>query len=550
MHAWALMATASLVATVQGSPNVIADHRIRNPNRSPALGRGYSLQTHDVLSTCLKFDQLTNPSYNYDYDFLEIKSDGTTSTKVTASMKASLSWGWISAQVSANVKRDKEVTTSKHTIVARMSTERYYASIDDTTATLTPDAQDLLGRGDVIGFFQACGSGFIRSIRRTAEISAIFTFESRSEREAMQMAADLKVKLFGRQVGGGSMSIDQKSSSTDTSMKIKIKAFGLGLNEDGADSLVAKTMEDYDKVMKFAFKSMQTTGVGMVQGVEIVPWVDSLQFQNTLNFNENTAKLNCVETDDSPCAATEVAHLGDDSAKPEIMLSPLEVKAVSTINAEFITTMEKHYRDQLNTVGLLRNCLGELQVLKRVSDNQPEDDPRGKLFEKALVDHALMDFQPQVGTPVAAKDLWTAFNGDSPDKNAASDMFNSLKAFITGFYGPCASAILKTSNDGRMTQFWWDLKACDTRCLDSDMVYVPMGETAPDNADCSKSIDNGHVQCCKNTQVAGGTIKYTLETTIERFCLPEFAEDIAKMKAARDVRTGTPAAPPASPPTV
>ena len=66
-----------LLAAVDAAPNVIADYRIRNPDITPALGRGYSLTSYDVLSTCLQFDEKTEPTYNYDYQMIETNRDGT-----------------------------------------------------------------------------------------------------------------------------------------------------------------------------------------------------------------------------------------------------------------------------------------------------------------------------------------------------------------------------------------------------------------------------------------------------------------------------------------
>jgi hypothetical protein len=78
-----------------------------------------------------------------------------------------------------------------------MATERYYSSIDDTTASLIPDALALVQRGNLIGFFQACGSGYIRSIRWTAELAGVFEFSSSSQTTAREMAADFSLKARG-----------------------------------------------------------------------------------------------------------------------------------------------------------------------------------------------------------------------------------------------------------------------------------------------------------------------------------------------------------------
>eukprot|EP00964_Phaeocystis_antarctica_P095034 scaffold61617_cov70-Phaeocystis_antarctica.AAC.3 len=149
-----LLLSISLLAAVNAAPNVIADYRIRNPDITPALGRGYSLTSYDVLSTCLAFTEKTQPTYNYDYTMIETKSDGTHTSAISAEMKASMSYWFIKAEIAMNMKSTSESNRHSHTISTRMATERYYSSIDDTTATLTPDALALVERGDIVGFFQ------------------------------------------------------------------------------------------------------------------------------------------------------------------------------------------------------------------------------------------------------------------------------------------------------------------------------------------------------------------------------------------------------------
>merc|ERR1712161_29990 len=74
-----------------------------------------------------------------------------------------------------------------------------------------------------------------------------------------------------------------KSSSAEKTLIITILGYGLGLGTEGASSLVSTNLEEYQDVMKFAFKSFtQTemgTNIGMVYGFELVPWVDNIAFQ-------------------------------------------------------------------------------------------------------------------------------------------------------------------------------------------------------------------------------------------------------------------------------
>ena len=145
-----LLLSILLLAAVDAAPNVIADYRIRNPDITPALGRGYSLTSYDVLSTCLAFEEKTQPTYNYDYEMLEFTHAGAQESSGSASLQASVSWPFIKGTISASVSHATTDTRKSHFVSTRMATERYYSSINEQTATLMPSALALIQRGDLV----------------------------------------------------------------------------------------------------------------------------------------------------------------------------------------------------------------------------------------------------------------------------------------------------------------------------------------------------------------------------------------------------------------
>jgi len=491
-----------LPIVVQAATTFIADDRIRNPNLTPTLGRGFSLTTYNVLSTCLDFEEKTEPTYNYDYDMMEITKDGKSSSTAQGSFKASMSWGFIKATVTGSANVKSESTSSSHYIVTKMSMERYYSSVDDTTATLTPDALGLINKGDLFGYFQACGSGYIRSLRRTAEVTAVFELSSNSATTSKDLAASLKISVFGRGGGGGSFSLKSTSFTKDTNMKIHIKAFGLGLNMDGADTLVARSLADYDQAIKFAFKSMQNEDVGMIRGVEIVPWMDNLQFQNAINFVD----MNVKQKD-----GTEKA------------VKALEVKAITAINGEFLQMIDSTYRNELYLLALMRRCVGDLDLLNR-ADN-------GKYQNYYLLDHTGFDMKFDA-SGITVKDLISVVNMDT-----LREKFKETQAFIHSFYGPCTEAMVAGSDNGRMVNYWFSDPKCDASCLLPNVKYV---ETEGKAVSPGKDADGkplpaeqtGALITCTAREdlnkdptgaksVAAALQAFTLESVVERFCMPE-----------------------------
>ena len=57
---------------------------------------------------------------------------------------------------------------------------------------LSPSAKILLDKQDYIGFFKSCGPNYVRGIRRSQELTIIFTFLSPSKDIPSEFAAELK----------------------------------------------------------------------------------------------------------------------------------------------------------------------------------------------------------------------------------------------------------------------------------------------------------------------------------------------------------------------
>lgn len=499
-------------ATAAVPSSTLADYRIRDPNKSPALGRGYSMSTSDVLSTCLAFTAKTEPTYNYNYDYLEFDTTGSSTSDVSSSFSGSLSWGFIRATVSGNLQQKRSTTSSKRHLVVKMAMERYYSSIDDTTAFLTSDAADLVQRDDIVGFFQSCGSGYIRSIRRTAEFVGIFEIESKSEAASRDMATSLRLRLFGRNIVKGGVDLKQTSTSTETSVKIYLKAFGLGLNKDGDESLVSMNLEDFIAAAKYAFHSMQNDDVGMIHGVEVVSWAENLQFNNLIRFADQEVIEYAADGSRSVKTTTVVAADGTTTESP-VMVSGVEVKAVTMINAEFITALQSFYRKQLNTVTMLLSCVGAVRSMYE----------RGEA-NRYLLDHTRMEMGPEMAkqnsiTIEAAYGLLT-------DEQADARLHATTK-FINLFYGPCATQITRYSNNGRMTKYWWEIPECTPSGAGSEPGGLEQFSTKCLQSGREFAEIDGHHQVVCNEQGNFGDKTYGIDMFIEKFCMPEIDHSIA-----------------------
>jgi len=369
------IASAFYVLTTEASPYIISDDRARSLDVTPVLGRGYSIGTNSYQSTCLIVNEVTTPSYNYNYEFTDYsrKTEGNNDREVGVKLSLNFAYAAIKAEVDYSASSSVERKSNTRMISSTMRIERYYSSVREELSSLSDDALTLLDRQDYIGFFKSCGPNYIRSIRRAQELTAIFKFEEESADTASKFALAIQVQTGGdtgklgrrdvkylgcykdrgnralpvykgsrmsvgqcaaackgyqylgrqwygecwcanagydkygkehggcdcngRNVGGwrncvyayiqrkSKTNIKQKSTSSqiDKSLTITIVGYGLGLGTEGSSTLVATNLEEYQDVMKFAFKSFtqneDSHNIGMVYGFEIVPWVDNTSFQ-------------------------------------------------------------------------------------------------------------------------------------------------------------------------------------------------------------------------------------------------------------------------------
>jgi len=278
----AAVATYFNLQVVEGGPYTISDERVRSLDITPVLGRGYSIGTNSFQSTCLMVDEVTSPSYNYDYNFKDYSKNSESEISAAATAEASFSASIISGEASSSASVDTKSTSQMRMITASMKIQRYYSSVREELSPLSEDALTLLDSQDYIGFFKSCGPNYVRSIRRAQELTAIFKFSASSTSVATEFAASIKGEGAGRSIST-KVSGNSKFSSAKSSLKIIILGFGLGLNNEGSSTLVSTSLEEYNEVMKFGFisftQSEDSHNIGMVYGIEIVPWVDNTAFQ-------------------------------------------------------------------------------------------------------------------------------------------------------------------------------------------------------------------------------------------------------------------------------
>ena len=177
--------------------------------------------------------------------------------------------------------------SSTRMIVSSMRIERYYSSVREEVSLINDDALALLDNQDYIGFFKGCGSSYVRSIRRVQELTAIFKYKEASAEKAASFAKSIEVPPGSNSGTSSSELKKSKFNEANKSLTIKILGFGLGLGTSAQGTLLATSLAEYFKIMEFGFRAFtqgeNAKSIGMVYGIETLPWVDNPHFQASSN---------------------------------------------------------------------------------------------------------------------------------------------------------------------------------------------------------------------------------------------------------------------------
>jgi hypothetical protein len=288
-------------AGLYAGPTIIRDNRIHDLAMTPVLGRGYSIATNSFQSSCMKDIKMTEPSYDFDYTFDSIETDSSSTTSNTFGLGVDLGHLAFQGKLDTKYTSVEGATLYYHHIKVEINMHTYYASVDESASALSDAAKTLLLNRDIPGFFQGCGSYYVRSLGRDAKFVSLFTYmdENKTRDRSFELQLELAIKGFGSGIlktiagVGENAALESQISNSFTSMSrkkkltITTKAWGLGKNKNA--TLIAYDLDSYKAAIKDAFISMQDPMTGRVSTMEVVPWVENAEFQNLIRLEEDTS---------------------------------------------------------------------------------------------------------------------------------------------------------------------------------------------------------------------------------------------------------------------
>jgi hypothetical protein len=373
---------------VWAGPTVVRDEMLQDTSFTPVLGRGYSLATNTFQGICLSNIVKTKPSYNFNYKFEEVKSDGslaTTSSQTHSSSSFSYSLFSAMRKVASKTRYDASTKTTwhKHRLLATILVDIYYSSIDEAQSKMSPTAAALLKSKDIPGFFDACGMYYVRSISRQASLISMFTYESTSAERNSAFEHSLKVDTSGFHTNE---QLRTTSAASNRASNLTIHTHGVGLGKRESADMISYDVATFRNAIKSAFQSTQPDDAGMVTSIEITPWVETPEFQALHRMEPQRVPM----LDAFGVPMMDVTDPNNPKPMMKVVL-PYAQKRTLSQNAEFLAEIDRAGRAKLNVFYKAKMCKAQIAIdhmhqsadgtwiFQPADPNNPEAGDRGDI---------------------------------------------------------------------------------------------------------------------------------------------------------------------------
>ena len=237
----------------------------------------------------------TQPTYDLEYEYVEIDKTYMNQTANSTELENAYLNSFINNHVTfeEKVEENGEVKTYKvKNILAHIKVTSYYNSVNESQSNISQAGRDLLNQNDLVGFFDACGTYYIRSLGRYASFMALFKYRIKGDDQDSQQNEifenNLRNRMF-RFYKPTRQDRDFEQEVEERALRINLQAIGLGKGK--FVDLLPTDLSDFKETIEGAIKLMQDPNSGVITSMEIVPWFENVQFQNSLNLDDEEELL-------------------------------------------------------------------------------------------------------------------------------------------------------------------------------------------------------------------------------------------------------------------
>jgi hypothetical protein len=261
-----LLGLAAAPAAI-AEPTVIRDNRLADLAITPTLGRGHSPGANSLHGVCFDTMPTTAASFDFDYAFAQLDADSAFSDREISEFVRSYGRDRIADKSGGKVHVQY--------LLATLTVDSYYASIDESRARLSESAQTLLRNGDLLGFFAGCGTHYVRSLSRRSYFLTMFSYTAKDHDAVFERSLEQHVRrleLAGPR-SAEEVSAEEAFATQARSRDLKIVCKAIGLRAQKSAVLVPVDLASYKESLKQAFEASQDELTGRITAGEVTPWL-------------------------------------------------------------------------------------------------------------------------------------------------------------------------------------------------------------------------------------------------------------------------------------
>jgi len=272
------------------SPRIIIDNRIEDLNGFPSPGRGYSMSSNTLQSMCFKSVTTTKPTFDLSYDIEEISDDYLS--KLLVSGKNRIQNTRLNNFIKDYYSTEETSGGRKYilkNLVVKAEVNQYYYSMDETNSNLSDSVKELLKNRQYVTFFNSCGHFYVRSVGTFSTYYALLQYRLTGTGDD-EFRSKLEKGLFNfydestplGEKGKEAVSVSRELRDDAIYRGLKVYVQGIGLSKGEPVNLIPVNIQQFRTTIQEAVKLMQSPDAGLVNAIEVVPWMENPEFGRIL----------------------------------------------------------------------------------------------------------------------------------------------------------------------------------------------------------------------------------------------------------------------------
>jgi len=288
---------------------IISDNRLSQFSGLPTLGRGYNYQRNTLHSVCFESVKADRPVFDFYYEFNKVDDDFLRRLSAKEG-----NWA-VDSELLELIQDHRpkssgagEGDSGQVNIVARITLDSYYRTLDESGSPVSKSAKTLIEEGRYTAFFDACGFFYVRSLRYSSTFMALFQFAHSNDADDARLEQLLRTRLFELESGARADEVERLSLAHG--LRIYVRGAGLGRASKLAN-LVPTSIRELRQSIEAAAELMQAASSGLITSMEVAPWIEhpdvrsyffsknqpgESTFRKTQNLELNSQVITTIDT--------------------------------------------------------------------------------------------------------------------------------------------------------------------------------------------------------------------------------------------------------------